>query len=84
MSPHPIAACAGATVMACIEQAGTLAGKRVLVMGIGMLGLIAVEAAVRGGSTEVVAVDRNLTRLESPRELGRLRQTRQLLVPNRN
>lgn len=70
--------------MACIEQAGTLAGKRVLVMGIGMLGLIAVEAAVRGGSTEVAAVDRNLTRLESPRELGRLRQTRQLLVPNRN
>lgn len=65
-----IATCAGATVMACMEQAGALAGKRVLVMGIGMLGLIAVEAAVRGGAAEVVAVDRNQTRLEWARELG--------------
>ncbi len=65
-----IATCAGATVMACMEQAGPLAGKRVLVMGIGMLGLIAVEAAVRGGAAEVVAIDRNQTRLEWARELG--------------
>lgn len=56
--------------MACIEQAGPLAGKRVLVMGIGMLGLIAVEAAVRGGAAEVVAIDRNQTRLEWARDLG--------------
>lgn len=65
-----IATCAGATVMACMEQAGALTGKRVLVMGIGMLGLIAVEAAVRSGAAEVVAVDRNQTRLEWARELG--------------
>ena len=65
-----IAPCAGATVMACMEQAGALAGKRVLVVGIGMLGLIAVEAAVRGGAAEVVAVDRNQTRLGWARELG--------------
>lgn len=65
-----IATCAGATVMACMEQAGALAGKRVLVMGIGMLGLIAVEAAVRGGAVEVVAIDRNQARLEWARELG--------------
>lgn len=65
-----IATCAGATVMACIEQAGPLTGKRVLVMGIGMLGLIAVEAAVRGGAAEIVAVERNQTRLEWARELG--------------
>ncbi|WP_246817693.1 MULTISPECIES: alcohol dehydrogenase catalytic domain-containing protein [unclassified Corynebacterium] len=65
-----IATCAGATVMACMEQAGALTGKRVLVMGIGMLGLIAVEAAVRGGASEVVAVDRNQTRLEWARQLG--------------
>lgn len=64
-----IATCAGATVMACMEQAGPLAGKRVLVMGIGMLGLIAVEAAIRGCATEVVAVDRNQTRLDWAREL---------------
>lgn len=65
-----IATCAGATVMAAMEQAGSVAGKRVLVMGIGMLGLIAVEAAVRGGAAEVVAIDRNQTRLEWARELG--------------
>lgn len=65
-----IATCAGATVMACMEQAEALAGKRVLVMGIGMLGLIAVEAAVRGGAAEVMAIDRDETRLEWARELG--------------
>lgn len=65
-----IATCAGATVMACMEHAGALAGKRVLVMGIGMLGLIAVEAAVRGGAAEVVAIDHNQTRLEWAQELG--------------
>lgn len=59
-----IATCAGATVMACMEQAGALAGKRVLVMGIDMLGLIAVEAAVRGGAAEVVDIEHNQTRLE--------------------
>lgn len=59
-----IAACAGATVMACIEQAGSVAGKRVLVMGIGMLGLITVEAAVRGGAAEVVVIDRDEKRIE--------------------
>lgn len=65
-----IATCAGTTVTACMEQAGALAGKRVLVMGIGMLGLIAVEAAIRGGAAEVVTVDRDETRLEWARELG--------------
>lgn len=65
-----IATCAGATVMACMEQAGAVAGKRVLVMGIGLLGIIAVEAAARGGAAEVVAVDRNQARLEWARELG--------------
>ncbi|MDO5028973.1 MAG: zinc-binding dehydrogenase [Corynebacterium sp.] len=65
-----IATCAGATVMAVMEQAGSVAGKRVLVMGIGMLGLIAVEAAVRGGATKVVAIDRDETRLEWARRLG--------------
>lgn len=68
--PASIATCAGATVMACMEQAGSLVGKRVLVMGIGMLCLIAVEAAVRGGAAEVVAVDRDQTRLEWARQLG--------------
>lgn len=65
-----IATCAGATVMAVIEQAGELAGKRVLVMGIGMLGLIAVDAAVRAGAAEVIAVDLDATRLGWARDLG--------------
>lgn len=56
--------------MASMEQAGAVVGKRVLVMGIGMLGLITVEAAVRGDATEVVAIDRNQTRLEWTQELG--------------
>ena len=65
-----IATCAGSTVMAYMEQAGSVVGKRVLVMGIGMLGLIAVEAAVRGGAADVVAVDRNQARLEWAQEVG--------------
>lgn len=65
-----IATCAGATVMTCMEKAGSVAGKQILVMGIGMLGLIAVEAAVRGGAAEVVVIDRNQTRLEWAQELG--------------
>lgn len=58
-----IATCAGATVMAVLEQAGELRGKRVLVMGIGMLGLIAVDAAVRAGAAKVIAADLDETRL---------------------
>ena len=52
-----VASCAGATVMAAFSAAGQLAGKRVLVMGLGMLGLIAVDAAVRAGAAEVIAID---------------------------
>lgn len=65
-----IATCAGATVMAVIEQAGELRGKRVLVMGIDMLGLIAVDTAVRAGAAEVIATDLNETRLGWARKLG--------------
>lgn len=65
-----IATCAGATVMAVVEQAEELRGRRVLVMGIGMLGLIAVDAAVRGGAAEVIAFDLDPTRLGWARALG--------------
>lgn len=51
------AACATATVMAVLERAGRLAGRRVLVVGAGMLGLAAVAGAVERGATTVVAVD---------------------------
>lgn len=66
--PDPAAApagCATATVMAALEQAGSLAGKRVLVVGAGMLGLTAIAAAADGAAgsidpaaaAEVIAVD---------------------------
>lgn len=51
------AACATATVMAVIERAGVLAGRRVIVLGAGMLGLAAAAAAARAGASSVTAVD---------------------------
>ena len=51
------AGCAIATVMACIEAAGPLEGRTVMVNGLGMLGLVAVAAAKVGGAGHVVAVD---------------------------
>lgn len=43
--PAATAACAVATVMAVMEAAGDLEGKRVLINGVGMLGVVAVAAA---------------------------------------
>ncbi len=51
------AGCAVATVMAMCEAAGDLQGHRVFVNGIGMLGLIAVGAALARGAAEVIAAD---------------------------
>ncbi|MFJ8604742.1 zinc-binding dehydrogenase [Streptomyces shenzhenensis] len=43
--------------MAVIERAGMLVGRRVVVIGVGMLGLTAVAAASSAGAASVVAVD---------------------------
>lgn len=51
------AGCATATVMATIEAAGPLEGRRVLVSGAGMLGITAVAAARDAGAAEVVVTD---------------------------
>ncbi|MFI9273370.1 zinc-binding dehydrogenase [Kitasatospora sp. NPDC052896] len=51
------AACATATVMAVTERATPMAGKRVVVVGAGMLGLTAVAAAATAGARSVTAVD---------------------------
>ncbi|MGE2716735.1 zinc-binding dehydrogenase [Mycolicibacterium litorale] len=51
------AACATATVAAVVERAGTLAGRRVAVVGAGMLGLGAVAAAATAGASSVTAID---------------------------
>lgn len=54
-----VASCAGATVMAASESAGELQGKRVLIIGLGMLGMIACDVAVQAGASEVYAADPN-------------------------
>lgn len=51
------AGCAVATVMAALDAAGELTGRRVLVNGLGMLGLAAVAAAKARGAAEVAAFD---------------------------
>ncbi|MFS7874005.1 alcohol dehydrogenase catalytic domain-containing protein [Streptomyces asiaticus] len=51
------AACATATVMAVAERAGDLAGKRIAVIGAGMLGLTAAAAAAAAGAVAVTSID---------------------------
>lgn len=58
--PDPVAstaACAIATVMAALEAAGDLKGRRVLVNGVGMLGLVAIAVARLRGAATVHARD---------------------------
>lgn len=58
------AACATATVMATLEAAGPLPGKRVLICGAGMLGVTAVAACVDAGAqVQVVELDQQRTQL---------------------
>jgi threonine 3-dehydrogenase len=64
------AGCAVATVMAMLEQAGDLTGRRVLVNGLGMLGIVAVAATFQRGAAEVVAMDLNADRLGLAQGLG--------------
>lgn len=64
------AACATATVMAVIERAMPLAGRRVVVIGAGMLGLTALAAAAEGGASSVTAVDPAAERRELARQFG--------------
>lgn len=51
------AGCAVATVMAMLERAGDLRGRRVLVNGAGMLGMVAIVAARAAGAEHVIACD---------------------------
>lgn len=63
------AACATATVMAVMEAAGDLVGKRVLVVGAGMLGVTAAAVATESGAS-VRIVDRDAVRQEHARAFG--------------
>ena len=64
------AACATATVMAVIERAGSLAGRHVVVVGAGMLGLTAVAAAAEAGAAALTVVDPSSARRELARQFG--------------
>lgn len=57
--PAAVAACAGATVMAALDAvpAAALAGARVLISGVGMLGLLAITAAREAGAADIHAID---------------------------
>lgn len=63
------AACATATVMATLEAAGPLTGRRVLICGAGMLGVTAAAACVDAGA-QVQIVDRDDDRLAMAARFG--------------
>lgn len=67
------AACATATVMAALEAAGPLEGRRVLVVGAGMLGLTAVAAAADRGAGSVAVTDLSAERLRVAEKFGATR-----------
>lgn len=73
--PAATAACALATVMACLE-AGTgqwpsgLAGQRVLIFGAGMLGLYAAAVAASAGATSIRVIDPAPVRRELATRFG--------------
>ncbi|WP_435009464.1 zinc-binding dehydrogenase [Tundrisphaera lichenicola] len=62
--------CAGATVGAAIEAAGPLLGRRVLVMGSGMLGVTAAAWARAIGAERVIACDLDPARLDLASTFG--------------
>ncbi|GAB2476553.1 alcohol dehydrogenase catalytic domain-containing protein [Promicromonospora xylanilytica] len=64
------AGCATATVMATLEAAGPLAGRRVLVSGAGMLGITAVAAARAAGAAQVLVTDPDRERLDLALRFG--------------
>lgn len=64
------AACATATVMAVVERAGILAGRRVMVLGAGMLGLVAIAAAAWAGVSSVTAVEPSAGRRQLAQRFG--------------
>src|SRR5699024_35958 len=67
-----VASCAGATVMAAVEAAGDIRDKRVLIVGLGMLGLIACDVALQRGAAEVVVSDPNTQRRQWAQSLGQV------------
>lgn len=65
-----LATCAVATAQASVRKAGGIAGKRVLVLGAGMLGLTATAIAATENAARVVVSDVALDRLKLAGEFG--------------
>jgi putative phosphonate catabolism associated alcohol dehydrogenase len=74
------AACATATVAAAIARVGEVAGKTVLVMGAGMLGLMACAVLDAMGAGTVLAADAAVDRARAASRFG-ARQTLDARVP---
>ncbi len=71
--PDPVAApaaCATATVMAALDAAGALTGKRVLIYGAGMLGVTASAASAEGGAATVRVIDQDPLRQKLSHAFG--------------
>ena len=64
------ASCATATSFAAVRQAGELTGRRVLVMGAGLLGLTTCAIASSQGASEVCLCDVDTARLAKGTEFG--------------
>ena len=65
-----IAGCSVATVMAAMDSAGRISGRNVFISGLGMLGLVAVQAAQLRGARTVFAFDPSKQRMSQARALG--------------
>ncbi|MCA9067988.1 MAG: zinc-binding dehydrogenase [Planctomycetaceae bacterium] len=64
------ASCATATIAAAFRAAGSVAGRRVLILGAGMLGLTATAFAKSNEASQVVISDLNRERLARAEEFG--------------
>jgi threonine 3-dehydrogenase len=72
ISRHTIcpANCATATVAAALRRSGTIANKRVLILGAGMLGLTAAAMASTSSAAAVIMVDPVVQRLDRASHFG--------------
>ena len=66
----PIINCAGATVMACFRIIENIKHKNVLIIGAGVLGLIAAAVAKKSGAATVTLMDVDKKRLEQAKVFG--------------
>src|SRR5690606_27880075 len=66
----PVINCAGATVMACFRIIENITHKNVLIIGAGVLGLIAAAVAKKSGANSVTLMDVDKKRLKQAKAFG--------------